>query len=304
MKFKNGIALLITLLFIIAITVSIGLGFKYINEASKEVQKENFLYQSKVIVGDILTILKTSQELSSIAKNSSADELYTFLSQSESTAFNANNLDINIQITSARSKFNINNLMDSNKTINTRTTQALREYFAKYMINNSYTDILLDNMGGISDDNLYNSAIFDQKPYLFRDYIASKSHLLKINDFYMKNYHENSLENIDFTKLFNFSDKRDIAIDLNYASIQTWEMILGVDKERAEQLFLAAGAYTKLKDLGLSTQEKDALSSFKVSYFEPYIYVVINISENDENTKVSFEYNIINKKGSNFNYDI
>jgi len=304
LRFKRGIALLITLLFIVAITVSIGLGLKYINNASKEVEKENFLYQSKIIVEDILSILKNSQELANIAKENSTDELYAFLSQTQTIPLNTDDLDINIQITSARSKFNVNNLMDTNKTINVKSTEILREYFAKYMINNSYVDILLDNMGGILKDNSYNSDIFNQKPYLFRDYIASRKHLLEINDFYMKSYHENSLKNIDFDKLFYFSDKRDIAIDLNYASLEVWEMLLGIDKERAKQLILSAGAYTKIENLALTKEEKDSLSNFKVSYFEPYIYVVVEIIQNDEKAKVSFEYNIINKEGSNFTYEI
>ena len=300
MKSKNAIALLITLIFIIAITASIGLGFKYIKESSKEVVAENFIYQSKVSVDDILTILKKLPEL----KNISKDSFTSFLEKAKDIPFKTLNLDIHIQIQSARSRFNINNLINNNKIINQKTTNALREYFSKNMINNDYVDILLDNMAGVSKDNSYNSDIFNQEPYLFRDYIASKKHLLKINNFYKKTYHDNNLKNINFNKLFYFSDRRDLTIDLNHANIQTWEMILGVDVSRAQQLYLASGSYAKLDDLKLSIEEKEALSRFKISFFEPIIEVTIQMTQNNEYSKVRFEYNIKNKKGSNFTYDI
>ncbi|MBU0631594.1 hypothetical protein KKA17_03025 [bacterium] len=43
---KKGIALLITLLFIIAITASITLGLKQINDASKQLEGQNFIFQT------------------------------------------------------------------------------------------------------------------------------------------------------------------------------------------------------------------------------------------------------------------
>jgi len=52
-------------------------------------------------------------------------------------------------------------------------------------------------------------------------------------------------------------------------------------------------------------QEIDVLKhKFKTSFFEPYIYVVINIEQNKNNAIISFEYDIKKKKGSNFVYEI
>jgi hypothetical protein len=304
MKFKRGVALLITLLFIMAITVSIGIGFKYVNDATKELSKEKFLYQSKIIIEDILNILKRSDELNNAFKDNSVNGLYVFLREYEHIPFSSADVDVSIQIKSARAKFNINNLSDTNGSVNIIKSDALREYFSRYGVNNFYVDILLDNMMGIQKDNTYNSDIFIKKPYLFRDYIASRKHLKQINDFYKELYHDDYLKNIKFEQLFYFSEKRDTAIDVNYASAELWEMILGATKERALQLVAGSGNYTDLQSLNLSDEEVDALNRFKISYFEPYLYIIVEIMRNNEKAKVSFEYNVEAKKGFDFTYEI
>jgi len=41
-----------------------------------------------------------------------------------------------------------------------------------------------------------------------------------------------------------------------------------------------------------------------VSYFEPFLDVKIEVIKDDSMAKIHFEYNIKNKKGSNFSYEI
>jgi hypothetical protein len=112
------------------------------------------------------------------------------------------------------------------------------------------------------------------------------------------------LKNIKFEQIFYFSEKRDTAIDVNYASAELWEMILGATKERALQLVAGSGNYTDLQSLNLSDEEVDALNRFKISYFEPYLYIIVEIMRNNEKAKVSFEYNVEAKKGFDFTYEI
>jgi hypothetical protein len=301
---KKGIALLITLFFIMAITVSIGIGLKYVNNASNEVESEDFLFQTGVIVDDILTLLKNSKELETVVKESSAEGLFIFLSQATFIPLENSGLKIGLEINNARAKFNPNRLIDNSKSIDVKKVNALREYMNRYMVNDAYIDILLDNMRGIKEDLSYTTDIFYDKPYLFRDYITSYKHLDEINDFYIKTYHEDSLKKVDFDNLFYLSSVRDTAIDLNYATTQVWELILSVDKQRAEQLTQGGGSYVDIKSLVLSEEEQRALSRFKVSYFEPYLDVIVKITQNDKSANIRFEYDMKNKKGSNFSYEI
>lgn len=299
---KKGIALLITLLFIMAISVSIGTGLKYVNDTSAEVENENFLFQSSVITDDILTLLKNSKELDVLVKDASVEGLFLFLSQSSFIPFEISDLKISMEISSARAKFNPNTLAGDDNTVGLKKIDALKEYMQKYRVNHIYVDILLDNMR--PESLSYTSSIFDENPTLFREYIASDAHLEKINDFYTQTYYDNNLKNIDLQKLFYPSPDRQTKIDLNYATPEVWEMILGVDKKRAKQLSLGGGSYFDLESLDLNEDEIQALSRFEVSYFEPNLDISLNIRKDDKSAHIRFEYDMTTKQGLNFSYDI
>jgi len=301
---KNGIALLITMLFIIAITVAIGVGFKQINLASKSVNSEAFMIETDIILDDVLNILQDSKELDLIIKskdkNIQREAFYIFLSQTAFIPFESEDIKMSLEISSARAKFNPNTLLNKKGT-----QDALITYLNLYEINAQYVNMLKDLMGGIKEDFSYNSDIFNQKPYLFRDYIVSQAHLNEINNFYIQTYRENKLKNIDFKNLFYYSkDKKKYTLDLNYATTPVWQLLLGCDKIRAQQLHDEAGAYSSIKDLVLSDDEKLSLKNFKTSFFEPIIYVKVEIIKNGLNTQIMFEYNLTTKKGTNFVYEI
>lgn len=301
---KNGIALLITLLFIIAITASIGVGLKQINDASKEAENEAFMLQSRVVLDDVMNLLKTSTEVDFILKDNSAGELYAFISQLSFIPLNLQGLHVSIEIKSARAKFNPNDLVDSDGHINTARVQMLKAYVSRYNINSSFVDLMLDNMGKIKEDMSYNSAIFNDKPTLLRDYIASFSHFKEIESYYEKTYNDNSLKNIDFEKLFYFSAKKGDAIDLNYATPEVWQMLIGADQARAEILSAGGGSYTNLEDIGLSGEEKTDLARFATSFFEPSLDVKIEITRDLQSSVIRFEYDMKTKKGSNYVYEL
>lgn len=301
---RKGIALLITVFFVMAITVAIGIGLKQVKEASWHVENERFMLQTSVIVDDVMKILQNSKELEQILSENSNEGLFAFLSSASFIPFESSGVKVSIEIKSARSKFNPNALMDANNTANIPRVNLLKEYMNRSMVNVAYVDILLDIMGKVKEDGLYNSGIFKEKPSLFRDYLTSQKHLEEVNDFYKKTYHDNSLENIDFKNLFYFAKETSHKIDVNYATPQIWELILSCDKNRAEQLSMGGGFYNTLEDLDLSDEEKVALAKFNTGYFEPYLDVLVNISQDTQSAKIEFEYDISTKKGSNFVYEI
>jgi hypothetical protein len=299
---KTGIALLITLLFIMAITVSIGVGLKSVNDASAEVENENFLFQSRVVTDDLITLLQESKELEALAKDDSIEGLFLFLSQSGFIPFEIADLKVSMEINSARAKFNPNTLSDGNNSIEVQRVDALKEYVSAYRVNHTYVDILLDNMNPASTS--YNSSIFNDNPYLFREYISSDAHLEEINAYYTQTHYDNSLKDIDLEKLFYISPDRHTKIDLNYATPEVWEMILGIDRQRAEKLSLGSGSYTDIQSLDLNDEEIKSLGRFDVSYFEPNLDIRLHINKDDRHTDIRFEYDIKNKKGLNFSYAI
>ena len=299
---RRAMALLVTMMFVVAITVAIAFGLKQVNSASSVIKSENFIYQSSMLVEDILNILENSKAVQKVIDSNSSSDFYAFLSQAAFIPLEVDGLEVVVKISSARSKFNPNELVEGGKIQKNRVAM-LKQYFTTHMVNSDYVDILLDNMSKIKADNSYNSRIFDANPSLFRDYIASVKHLKKINDFYAQEYNDNSLKNINFKNLFYFSSDRDIAIDLNYATPEVWEMILGCQKDRAKFLSDGGGGYEKEADLNLQPEEIVNLHKFKVSYYEPIIQVEIEIMQNDNDAKVRFEYDIKKKKVSNFVYE-
>jgi len=301
---RSAIALMITLFFIIAISVVLGISLKHLNKATSEIKNENFTLQTSVILDDVLNILKESADLNAIAKDGTKEALMIFLSQASLIPFQINDINIIIELRSARSKLNINSLVDINSTVNVKRVQVLGRYLASYYVNSDYINMLVDSMSKVKEDLSYNSAIFNENPHLFRDYISSKEHLQEINDFYAKSYNENSLTKIDFEKLFYYSKDKDYKLDLNYANAEVWRLLIDCDELRAEELSLGAGSYEKLEDLNLRDGEAVALEAFDVSYYEPQLDISVDISEGSSSAKIRFEYDMNTKKGSNFVYEI
>jgi hypothetical protein len=284
-------------MFVIVITIAIGYGLKQVNSASSVIKEEKFIYQSSIIVEDVLNILKTSPDIASLIDTNSSSDFYIFMSQAAFIPLQISGLDIVLKISSARSKFNP-------KQLNKKNSDSLRMFMSNHNVNSQYVDILLDCISGIKEDNSYNSTIFDKNPYLFRDYIASLAQIQEINNFYEQEYNDNSLKKIDFDELFYFSNESNMSIDLNYATPLVWELLLGSTKERAEFLSNGMGSYTKLADLDLDDDEKENLAKFKTSYYEPLLFVEIEIMQENIKSKVTFEYDIKKKKGYNFAYEI
>jgi len=299
---KRGIALLITMMFIMAITLSIGIGLKYTNNAKDSLKKENFLLQTSVILDDVLNILKTSKDLDQIK---SETELYIFLSQASFIPIEYADIKIALELSSARAKLNINSMYDKNTTTTNQTmVSALKEYMSYNMVNPTYVDILLDGMGGIKDDNSYYSDIFNEKPTLFREYITNYEHLKEFNNFYTNTYYDNSLAKIKFEDIFYYSNDKNVSVDLNYVSAEIWKIMLGITDEEANELALNGGAYTSDNPPELTIEQNEILKKFNISYYEPYIDVKLEIIQNEFSANIAFEYSIERKQGYNFHYEI
>ena len=287
-------------MFVIVITVAIGFGLRLTKEATQEVKSEAFLYQSSIILEDILKILQNSPDLARVGDANSSTELFMLLSSASFIPFESQGISVVMKLSSARSKFPLSALtLEAPQRI-----EALKEYVSGRNVNAVYVDILLDANGKIKEDRSYNSAIFEENPSLFRDYIASKGHLEAVNDFYAKTYNDNSLKNIAFENLFSYAQEANATIDLNFATAEVWELLLGAPKERALFLVQNAGAYTDLESLALSEEEQSRLERFETSFFEPKLLVTLEIAEGKSMAIITFEYDIQKKKGSHFDYEI
>ena len=301
---RSAIALMITIFFVMAISLTLGIALKQVKDARTDIQKQDFLLQTNVILEDVMNILKNSEELSEVAKADSSDALYIMLAQASFIPFEHSGIAITLELKSARSMVNVNTIVDESGKPQEDRINSLINYFKFYQVSGEYTNILLDNISKNKVDEYYNSGIFDENPYLFRDYIISLKHIEDINAYYMSYYNENSVSKVDFEKLFYFSKDIQTKVDLNYATAETWRLLTGCDELKAEQLNLAGGFYTQVSDLNLSTEEKISLEYFRTSYYEPLLDIRVEVKEGALSAKIRFEYDIKTKKGSNFVYEI
>lgn len=293
-------------MFIMAITLSIGVGLGYTKRAQNSLKDENFLMQSNVIINDVLSLLKNFKELSLLKNDTTGTMFYGFLSQSSFIPLKSSGVEIILEITSARSKIHPSMLKKD------ESAKAFTNYLTKQMVNSAYTEILLDGLGGVKDDLSYNSDIFNSNDTLFRDYIVDAKHLAVFNDFYRDTYYDNSLSLIKFDELLYFSDDANASntysIDLNYATAEVWELMLGVDEDRAQELALGGGSYSKDYPPTLDNDEKEALNKFKTNFItgkpELYLDVKVEIIQDKSSAYIAFEYDIAKQKGYNFSYEI
>ena len=281
---KRGIALLITLFFVMAITLSMGIGFKYIKDTKDSVSEEQFLLQTSALVDDIQNILKNSKQLKEI-KNS--EDLSIFLAESSFIPLQYKNTQITLEFSSARGRLNINVLKDKQRL------EIFKNYLLSKMVVVEFADILLDSMSGIKEDLSYRTDIFNDNPNLFRDYVASDEHLDKLVQIYKNKYHDKHIEDLKMEKLF-FADKDTTTkVDLNFATSEVFQLMLGCSKERADELNTNAGSYKKLEDLHLNDDEKKMISKFKYSFYEPHLNIKLSTSQNNKHQSIEFRYDLI-----------
>lgn len=302
---KNAIALLVTILFIMAITLGIGIGLSAMKSASQDIEDERFMFQTALVLDDVLSLLNSSQEINLLGDANATEKFALFLSQTQLIPIEIEGMKILIKIGSARGSFNINALQDVDPTLSVQRAEHLREYLKRFRVQEQYIDFLRDGMSGIKEDESYHTRMFYDKHYLYRDYIASLEHLEQINEAYTRQYRDTSLKNADLKHLFSFNKERKTKIDLNYATRSTWMLMLGIDEESARSLVQKSDLYLSYEDLPLSDEKKAVLQEvFETSFFEPFVEVQVAIEQGNKSAKILFEYNLKNKKGSNFVYEI
>jgi hypothetical protein len=294
---RSGIALMITLFFIIAITTAVGVSLMHLRLGGEQLHEGRFLVQSSAVLDDVLTLLERVQEISPIKD---ADSLNVFLLSAGFLPLEAQNLRVKIEIESAMGHLNINALSES---------EALQDALSKYMLRYNVqdiaymTDLLIDCMSGPKE--YYRTDIFDEMPWLYRERIVSHEHLQQILDFYTRLRHDNSVQILPWSELVRFGEHNDTALDANYVTPQVWELLLPtLQEEIAEKLAAGAETYGSAEDLDLSEEELSDLEGFSVRYYVPEVHVSVDMEEHNRSSRIAFDYNLTTKKGSHFVYGI
>ena len=294
---RTGVALLITLFFIIAITAAIGVSLMNVKKSRESLHDARFLLQSAAVVEDVIALMNEADKLGSV---SDTDSLSIFLLTAGFIPLELKELLVKIEITSAMGRFNINSLNSSKEL-----QQALLEYMARFNVQDAYymTDLIMDCSGGYKE--VYKTNIFDELPELYRDRIVSKRHFDEILDFYVLERHDNAVNAIPWDELIRFDDNNATAIDANYVTPVLWQFFIpGLQDERATELSSGGGSYYALADLGLSEDEQKEIAKYKLTFFQPVVRMDIEVMENNSSAHIVFDYDLSSKKGKHFEFGI
>ncbi|SFV53973.1 hypothetical protein MNB_SM-7-994 [hydrothermal vent metagenome] len=301
---RQGVALLITLVIVMLMTIVIGWSMQTLSKAKQTLNKERFMLQTGVIIEDVLDLLKNSPEIKAVADENSSIALSTLLESASMIPLETQGYRILISLKSARDRVNINTFAKNSTTQDKKRQERLANFLRSYGFGSDLYDYILDAMGGIKEDGSYRSDLFYRDPTLYRDAIVSSKQMERILLDYAKKDGVDPFSKLDFDKIFSYNEDNTTKLDLNFASAEVWEFVAGVSKERAKVLAQNGGAYEKLADIGLSQEQKSMLTLFSYSFFEPIILVHIDIQSEGNSGMIEFEYDIRKKRAKRFVFEV
>ncbi len=293
----SAIALLITLFFVISITAAVGVSIIQLRLSAEQVREGKCLIQSSMILDDLLRLLKSSPLLDKVQD---PEGMRRFLEDTQIIPIALDDLNVKMNIHSAMGRMNINTLS---------THKAFQEALSVYMLQYEiidieyFQDLLIDSMSG--NRAQYRTDIFDSMPWLYRERIASMTHLEQIIDYYVMTRHDANIRSIPWSELVRFDAHTDRLMDANYVTPQVWRLLLPeLSDDLVNELASKEVIYDNREDFGLSEEDLDHLEKFNLRYYVPRIEVEVDVSRNDQNVHVAFEYDLKTKKGGNFDYGL
>ena len=130
MQKRSGVALLITLFFIIAITAAVGVSLINIQRSGKALHEARFLLQSGAVIEDVLSLMSEADKLGSV---SDAETLELFLLTAGFIPLELKELLVKIEITSTMGHININSLAGV-----PAFQEAFIAYLARFNVQDAY----------------------------------------------------------------------------------------------------------------------------------------------------------------------
>lgn len=297
---RNGIVLLVTLFFIMAVTVVLGVSLSLFRGAQEQLEQERFLVQSAITLEDILRIIKNST-FGDVNDTASLD---LFLSTASAIPLEAENLHGMIALKSTRGRINLNTLAASRPFQN-----ALVAYLSGplYQVQDPdyLVDLLIDCMGGEKD--AYLTELPTDMPWFYRDAIVNDAQLQQLLDYYARKRHDGSVYTVPWSELVRFGDRSDTALNANYMTPEVWTMLQPtLLPEQIETLTSGLTLFDSADDFGLPDETvQQMIGDFNIVYYTPQIEVSLQLeTEEGYQSSIIFEYDMKTKQARKFDYAI
>jgi len=297
---RPAIALIITLFFIMAMTLLVGISSGLSDSALKRVEKERFLIQANRISHDVVTILgQITKDLNG------SDDLDMLIDLPVLLDDEVSGMHVEITFESASSRLNINSLVDENGTIQ-------KEYYnllENVLINNQVLDpslflsLVADTIDSDIEERIVDSEIATLDPFYSNGEIIDMKHFNKIIQKYIEMRDDLAINQIPWSKLISTVGKD---IDINHVTPELFAEIFPnfAPDEVLEYTLGRKDTYNKMEDLEVDDITKEYLLKLGVSFYEPLVKCNVLLKVNEQTGIISFYYDLSGKNASEFNIEI
>lgn len=282
---RTAIALLTTvgLIFILTLLVlkNVDISQRYFERASKT----GMLVQLNKTFLDVLEILKNT-EVKDAQTLSFLTGIPIILGE------DTEDINIQIDISSAANVFNINNLMPRGGAVNEPMHSFLRSLLIENGVVNSdfFLSILLDALDADKIERVYRSEAALNSEKFVDGTINSKTAFLFLLDYFTGNGGDAKIYGIPWFDIVGFSGG---GVDFNYISEP---LLFFIKKEYNLASLERSDIIASFDELVLDNEGKRRLQELNISVFEPRIRCKIRVFSGKEQASLEFLYDINAKK--------
>ncbi len=288
---KKGIALLITIGFIVILTSLIAYIFTLSNRAFDEVNNVKKRDQSAVLCSDVKKLLD------SYASEIEDDKDFsTFLLGTPPFYDDRSGLGLEVEIKPLSDKININSIL-INKKINKNLVQFLQKICETYNILDPsfFIALVLDSIDQDSVEREALSEISLHEVKYSNGSIYNKTQFEILENYYADVVQDKNIFNVPWNQLIYFGGKNSSIVDCDRMSKEI-TFLLGLDSEN----------FTGCSDLNSSKEDKEIAMKYNLKKFSKEnnydILVKMYYQVNSIKDRASFIYDMKTKKVSNFEF--
>jgi len=297
---RPAIALIITLFFIMAMTLLVGISSSLSDRALKRVEKERFLIQANRISADVVTMLTQMTK-----DMNGSDDLAMLIDLPVLLDDEVSGMYVEITFESASSRLNINSLVDENGTIQ-------KEYYnllENILINNQVLDpslflaLVADTIDSDIKERIVDSEIASLDPFYSNGEIIDMRHFNKIIRMYIEMRDDLAIKQIPWSKIISTVGEK---VDINHITPELFTEIFPnfAPDEVIEYTLGRENTYNAMEDLEVDDITKEHLEKLGVSFYEPLVKCEVLLKVNEQTGIITFYYDLSGKNASEFNIKI
>ncbi len=303
---RKGIALIITIAFVAAITALIGISSGLLDNAFKRISNKLFLIQSNVVFADFIGVLK---EASRDVNDSLGLDI--FLSVPLYFENEANSIIVDISFESQASKVNINHLIKETGSkkekesfepiaMQTAYEEYLNQILAVYNLSDKILllSMIADTIDSDLKERLSGSELALSDPFFTQGQIYSLHHFEQITAAYKKQTLDFNVDLVPWDKLIGFQADQ---IDFNHINPEVLQHLVPALDPESTSLYTTdkVDIYESMEDLPFEAETKKLLQGMNVVFYSPYVHGKMNINNDARTMQIAFTYDLSEQKVSN-----